>query len=195
VPESARAQPFTDAELVERVRGGETRHFEELVARYQDQVYALALRFLRNPGDAEDVAQEAFLRAFRGLEGFKGEARFSTWLYRITWNLCADWLRRHRRPGRERGSDLEEAADLADGRADLEGGLVASEEKRAVRQAVDALEEKYRTVVVLQYYQKMSYEEIAAVLGLPLKTVETRLYRARRLLKQSLARQGVGGAA
>jgi RNA polymerase sigma factor (sigma-70 family) len=195
VPESARTQPFTDAELVERVRGGETRHFEELVARYQDQVYALALRFLRSPGDAEDLAQEAFLRAFRGLEGFKGEARFSTWLYRVTWNLCADWLRRHRRPGREGGTGLEEAAELADGRSDLEGGLLASEEKRAVRRSVDELDEKYRAVVVLLYYQKLSYEEIAAVLGLPLKTVETRLYRARRLLRESLERQGLGGAA
>lgn len=195
MPGSAKPQPPTDAELVQRVRKGETRLFAELVARYQDPVFAMASRFVSAPGDAEDVAQEAFLRAFRGLEGFKGEARFSTWLYRITWNLCADWLRRHRRSGRGTQSSLEDGAELADGRVDLEGGLLASEEKRKVREALDALDEKYRTVVVLLYYQKLSYEEIASVLDVPVKTVETRLYRARRILKESLERQGVGGAA
>ena len=193
VPGSAKPQPLTDERIVERVRKGETRLFAELVSRYQDAVYGMAVRFVRSPGEAEDVAQEAFLRAFRGLAGFKGEARFSTWLYRITWNLCADWLRRHRRSGAERS--IEDAAELADGRMDLEGGLLAAEEKRKVREALDSLDEKYRSVIVLLYYQKLSYEEIAAVLEVPLKTVETRLYRARRLLKRSLEREGVGGAA
>ena len=194
MPGSAKPQPLTDAELVERVRKGETRLFAELVARYQDPVFAMAVRFVRSPGEAEDVAQEAFLRAYRGLASFKGEARFSTWLYRITWNLCADWLRRHRRSGRGAEHSVE-AADLADGRVDLERGLLAAEEKRKVREALDSLDEKYRSVIVLLYYQKLSYEEIASVLEMPLKTVETRLYRARRLLKQSLEREGVGGAA
>lgn len=195
VPGSAKPQPLTDAELVERVRKGETRLFAELVSRYQDPVYGMAVRFVRSPGEAEDVAQEAFLRAYRGLAGFKGEARFSTWLYRITWNLCADWLRRHRRSGRRAEHSIEDAADLADARMDLERGLLAAEEKRKVREALDSLDEKYRSVIVLLYYQKLSYEEIAAVLEVPLKTVETRLYRARRLLKQILEREGVGGAA
>lgn len=195
MPGSAKPQPPTDADLVHRVRKGETRLFSELVARYQDPVFAMASRFVSTPGDAEDLAQEAFLRAFRGLEGFKGEARFSTWLYRITWNLCADWLRRHRRSGRGTQSSLDDAAELADGRVDLEQGLLVSEDKRKVREALDALDEKYRTVVVLLYYQKLSYEEIASVLEVPVKTVETRLYRARRILKENLERQGVGGAA
>jgi len=152
----------------------------------------MAARFVRSTGDAEDVAQEAFLRAYRGLGAFRGDARFSTWLYRITWNLCADWLRRHRRAGRDDHS-IEEAIELADGRVDVEKGLLAAEEKRAVRETLGSLDEKYRSVVVLLYYQKMSYEEISDVLGIPLKTVETRLYRARRLLKGRLERRGVGG--
>jgi RNA polymerase sigma-70 factor (ECF subfamily) len=195
VPGSAKPQPLTDAELVERVRKGEVRLFAELVGRYQDAVFGMALRFMHNPGEAEEVAQEAFLRVYRGLAGFKGEARFSTWLYRITWNLCADWLRRHRRSGRGAEHSIEDAADLADGRVDLERGLLAAEEKRKVREALDSLDEKYRSVIVLLYYQRLSYEDIASVLEVPLKTVETRLYRARRLLKQRLEREGVGGAA
>lgn len=169
------------------------RCFADLVSRYQDPVYGMALRFVRGKDEAEDIAQEAFLRAYRGLEGFKGDSAFSTWLYRITWNLCADWLRRNRKPGRA-SLAIDDAADLADDRVDLEQGLLAEEEKRKVREALDGLDEKYRSVLVLLYYQRMSYEQIAAVLEVPMKTVETRLYRARKLLRASLQRAGLGGA-
>jgi len=176
---------MTDEEIIRRVCGGETRMFEELVRRHQDAVYGMALRFVRSAGDAEDVAQEVFLTAFRGLAGFKGDAKFSTWLYRVTFNRCADWLRKNKRPGR-RQAPMDEAGEVADGRVDLAGGLIESEDRDRVRRALDGLEEKYRSVVMLLYYQKLSYEQIASVLGVPLKTVETRLYRARKLLRKAL---------
>jgi RNA polymerase sigma-70 factor, ECF subfamily len=194
VPGGAESRQQSDGELIERVQKGETRCFADLVWRYQDPVYSMALHFVRGEGDAEDIAQEAFLRAYRGLEGFKGESKFSTWLYRITWNLCADWLRRNRKPGRAPLA-IDDGADLADGRVDLEQGLLAEEEKQKVREALDELDEKYRGVLILLYYQKMSYEQIAAVLEVPMKTVETRLYRARKLLRASLQRAGLGGGA
>jgi RNA polymerase sigma-70 factor, ECF subfamily len=176
---------LTDAELTDRVRAGETRLFAELVKRYQDPVFAMAMRFLSTPGDAEDVAQEAFLRAYRGLAGFKGDAKFSTWLYRITWNLCADWKRKHGGP-RKRTTALDTAGDFADTRVDLEANLLNGEERERVRRALDGLGERYRSVVSLLYYQKLSYDQIAAVLDVPLKTVETRLYRARKMLRAAL---------
>jgi RNA polymerase sigma factor (sigma-70 family) len=190
VPERPKTIAKTDDELVEGVRRGETRLYEQLVARYQDPVYALALRFVRASSEAEDIAQEAFLRAYRGLGSFKGEARFSTWLYRITWNLCADWMRRHRKRGRAH-LPMDEAREVADGRVDLEGDLVHAEERRAVREALGRLDGKYRAVVSLAYFQKLSYEEIAVVLNVPMKTVETRLYRARKLMKENLQRAGL----
>jgi RNA polymerase sigma factor (sigma-70 family) len=125
----------------------------------------------------------------RGLEGFKGDARFSTWLYRITWNLCTDWVRRHRKPGRA-SVGLDETADIEDSREGIEEGLLDEEERRGVRNALTRLDEKYRVVVTLLYYQKLSYEQIAEVLGVPLKTVETRLYRARKFLRASLEGSG-----
>lgn len=194
MPGSVQPNRQTDDELIERVRRGETRFFAELVEHYQDAVYGMAFRFVRSAGDAEDLAQDAFLRAFRGLGAFKGDARFSTWLYRITWNLCTDWVRRNRKPGRARAA-MDDAADVADGRADLEEGLMAREERDKVRQALHGLDEKYRSVLMLLYYQKLSHDQIAAVLGVPMKTVETRLYRARKLLKGCLRRAGRGDGA
>ena len=182
---------MTDEQIIARVRSGETRLFEELVRRHQDAVYGAALRFLRSPPDAQDVAQEAFLRAYRGLEGFKGTAKVSTWLYRITYNLCIDWQRSHRRRRRDSAS-LAEAPDVADERVDVVQEVLDDEERKAVRRAVDELDLHYRTVVLLLYYEKLSYEEIAAVLRVPVKTVETRLYRARKLIRRRLGEEGGG---
>ena len=186
---------MTDGEIIARVVRGETRLFSDLVHRYQDAVFSMALRFVGSPADAEDVAQEVFLRVHRGLSGFKGEAQFSTWLFRVTYNLCADWLRKHKKP-RWATAGLEEAGDIADGRVDLERGLLDAEERDAVRRAVEDLDDTYRSVVVLLYYQKMSYDQIAEVLFVPMKTVETRLYRARKLLRTMLEdSSGQGGTA
>jgi RNA polymerase sigma-70 factor (ECF subfamily) len=187
-------QQMTDEQIIGRVRGGETRAFGELVARYQDSVYGMALRFIGGRGEAEDVAQEVFLRAYRGLEGFKGNAKLSTWLYRITFNLCADWRRRNKRADR-RAATIEAAAELADHRVSLEEGMLETEKRDQVRRALESLDERYRSVVVLLYYQKMSYEQIAAVLALPVKTVETRLYRARKMLRELLESGEEGGVA
>lgn len=191
-PGSAKAERGTDGELIERVRNGETRLFAELMHRHQDAVYGMALRFVGSRTDAEDVAQEVFLRAYRGIEGFKGDAKLSTWLYRITFNLCADWLRRNRGPGRAVAS-IDKPDMLADERVDLEKGLVVSEERERVRRALDGLEGIYRGVILLLYYQKMSYDQIAEILGVPLKTVETRLYRARKMLRKALEKPWHGG--
>jgi RNA polymerase sigma-70 factor (ECF subfamily) len=176
---------MTDEEIIGHVRNGDTRPFAELVCRYQDAVYGMALRFTGAPGDAEDVAQEAFLKAYRSLSAFKGEAKFSTWLDRIAYNLCVDWLRKNRRPDR-RVSSMDESAEPSDGRVDIEAGVIASEETERVRAALAELDEKYRGPIEMLYYQKMSYGEIAAVLEIPEKTVETRLYRARKLLRERL---------
>jgi RNA polymerase sigma-70 factor (ECF subfamily) len=183
---------MTDEQVVGHVRRGETRMFGELVRRYQDPVFGMALRFVGSRVEAEDVAQEVFLRVHRGIDGFKGDAKFSTWLYRITYNLCADWLRKNRKPGRAPAA-MEAEDVLADARVDLEGGVLAEEERDRVRRALAGLDEIYRTAVVLLYYQKLSYEQIAEVLGVPVKTVETRLYRARRILRESLETPGRGG--
>src|SRR5512137_1517040 len=131
---------MSDGEIIARVRAGETGAFADLVRRHQDRVYGMALRATGKPEDAEDLAQEVFLSVFRGLEGFKGDAQFTTWLYRIAWNRCADWLRRHRKPGR-RTVQLEEAEELADGAPDPAAETIGRDERLRLRRALDGLEE------------------------------------------------------
>jgi RNA polymerase sigma-70 factor (ECF subfamily) len=177
---------MSDGEIIDRVRAGQTGAFADLVRRHQDRVYGMALRATGKPEDAEDLAQEVFLSVFRGLESFKGDAKFTTWLYRIAWNRCADWLRRNRKPGR-RTTQLEEADDLADGRSDPAAEVLGEDDRLRMRRALDGLDDRYRSVVELSCIQGLSYAEVGTALGLPVKTVETRLYRARKLLRERLS--------
>jgi len=157
---------MSDGEIIARVRAGDTSAFADLVRRHQDRVYGMALRATGRPEDAEDLAQDVFLSVFRGLGGFKGDAQFTTWLYRVAWNRCADWLRRNRKPGR-RTAPLEEADGVADGRADPAAEALGKYEQLRLRRALDGLEERYRSVVELACIQGLSYAAVGGALGLP----------------------------
>jgi RNA polymerase sigma-70 factor (ECF subfamily) len=175
-----------EAPLLARLRAGDGRAFEELVIGYQHRVFGVALRMLGNRAEAEEIAQETFLRAHRALGEFRGEARLGTWLYGIASRLCLNRLasgpRRH-----ERTDDLALAqAPAAD--TDAAGALERGELEAALHEAVAALPEDRRIVVVLRDLEGLSYDEIAEVLGLPLNTVRTRLHRARLDLKAKLER-------
>jgi RNA polymerase sigma-70 factor (ECF subfamily) len=175
-----------DAPLLARLRAGEARAFEELVTTYQHRVFGVALRMLSNRAEAEEIAQETFLRAHRALAEFRGEARLGTWLYAIASRLCLNRLaagpRRH-----ERSDDIALAQAPAEG-ADAVAALERDELEAALHEAVAALPEERRIVVVLRDLEGLSYEEIGEVLGVPLNTVRTRLHRARLDLKAKLER-------
>jgi RNA polymerase sigma-70 factor (ECF subfamily) len=177
-----------DAPLLARLRAGDGRAFEELVTAYQHRVFGVALRMLGNRAEAEEIAQETFLRAHRALGEFRGEARLGTWLYAIASRLCLNRLasgsRRH-----ERSDDTALAqAPAAGADADAAGMLERGELQAALHEAVAALPEERRIVVVLRDLEGLAYEEIAEVLGVPLNTVRTRLHRARLDLKAKLER-------
>ena len=169
-----------DRELIARARRGELSAFDEIVRRHQRRVYNLAYRMLRRREDAEDVTQEAFLRAFQSLRGFRSEADVGVWICRITANLCVDWLRSKAR--------REEAADptrIASAYAD-ERHRKGDELARDARAAVAQLPPKYRLAVVAFYLEGRSYEEAARVVGVGVRTLKTRLYRARRMLRETV---------
>jgi RNA polymerase sigma-70 factor, ECF subfamily len=194
----------TDEELVARSRGGDLDSFNQLVLRWERPIYALAYRVIGREEDARDVAQETFLRAFRALGGFRGQAKFSSWLYRITLNLCRDWIRRERRAPMAQapeGVDLIELAAEAEPAESIEELVARRQLGRAVARAMAGLPEEQRTAIVLKEYHGLTFQEIADLLDCPLSTVKTRMYQGLTVLRRELARAGVhsiyddGGAA
>ena len=186
----------TDEELVASATAGDLESFNQLVVRWERPIYALAYRTLGREEDARDVVQEAFLRAYRGLKGFKGEAKFSSWLYRITLNLCRDWMRRERRApivSVPEGTDPIELADDRASPAESVEDLVARREmSAAVARAMADLPEEQRAAIMLKEYHGLTFQEIADMLDCPLSTVKTRLYQGLTVLRRQLDREGVG---
>lgn len=194
----------TDEELVARSRGGDLDSFNQLVRRWERPIYALAYRVIGREEDARDVVQETFLRAFRALGGFKGQAKFSSWLYRITLNLCRDWMRRERRAPMVQapeGVDIIELAAETEPASSIEELVARRQLGRAVAKVMAALPEEQRTAIVLKEYHGLTFQEIADLLDCPLSTVKTRMYQGLTVLRKELARAGVqsiyddGGAA
>ncbi len=183
----------TDEELVARATAGDLESFNQLVARWERPIHALAYRTLGRDEDARDVVQEAFLRAYRGLRGFKGEAKFSSWLYRITLNLCRDWVRCERRAALVQPPEGTDAVDLADERAapteSVEELVARREMSKAVSRAMAELPEEQRHAILLKEYHGLTFQEIADMLGCPLSTVKTRLYQGLSVLRRRLERQ------
>ncbi len=184
----------TDEELIARVLAGDEASYGTLVTRYRDYVYTIAVRIVGSDEDAEDVAQEAFVRAYRALPRFRGDSKFSSWLYRIATNRALTHLKKRRRRADtvdiESGSHVE-AVVIDDGRGEVASPelLVRNEEfRRAVRAAVLELPEQYRVVVTLFYLEERSYKEVVATLGIPMGTLKTHLHRARALLRDILTK-------
>jgi RNA polymerase sigma-70 factor (ECF subfamily) len=188
---------LTDEELVARSIGGDTECFNQLVKRWERPIYALAYRTLGREDDARDVCQETFLRAFRALGGFKGQAKFSSWLYRIALNLCRDWLRRERRApvvAAPEGVDLVELAGEGEGVERFDEKVARKDLGRAVARAIRSLPEDQRTAILLKEYQGLTFQEISELLGCPLSTVKTRLYQGLTVLRRELEKNGIGSA-
>ncbi len=169
-----------DGDLVALAIGGHGGAFATLVERYDRAVYHLAFRTLHDVEEARDVTQEAFFKAFRSLRTFKPGAKFSTWIFAIAYHACCDRLNRRKRYSND---ELPERADAGPG---PEAQVIALDEAQRLRTAIDALPEKYRAVITLYHLQGRQYEEIAEVLGLPMGTVKTHLFRAKEQLRRLL---------
>lgn len=184
-----------ELEIILRVRAGDTDAFEALVLEHQNKVYSLALRMVGNEEDARDMAQEAFIRAFNSLASFRGESKFSVWLYRLTSNICIDFLR-----GRAKrrtvslnweDEDGEEGElEIPDERFSPEARLERTELRESVRRGLDTLSPEYREILLLREINGLSYDEISRALSLEEGTVKSRIFRARKKLSEFLIREG-----
>lgn len=181
-----------DQKLVERVQQGDKRAFDLLVLKYQHRVLAIIGRFVRDHAEAHDVAQEAFIKAYRALDNFRGDSAFYTWIYRIAVNTAKNHLvSRGRRPPAS-DIDVEEAEFFpgAGGLKDIsspENELMKDELEALVKNAIASLPEDLRTAVTLREMEGLSYEEIAAVMECPVGTVRSRIFRAREAIDKVIA--------
>lgn len=175
---------YDDRGLLARLRRGDPQAFEELVISHQDRVFGVALRMLGSRAEAEDVAQEAFLRAYRSVAEFRGDAKLSTWLCAITSRLCLNRLDSADRRRTRHGDEL--LASVADDRPDPTGHLEQHERETALHRAIAELSDDRRIVVVLADLEGLSYEDVAETLAVPVGTVRSRLHRARMELRERL---------
>lgn len=182
---------LTDLELVQRVQSGDKKSFDILVLKYQHKVIGLITRYVHDPDTAMDVAQEAFIKAYRGLKNFRGESAFYTWLYRIAINSAKNYLVSQNRRLPDSDIDAEEAEQIG-GESALkeyaspEHEMLKDEIQAAVTQAINALPEDLRTAIILRELEGMSYEEIAVTMECPIGTVRSRIFRARESIDKVL---------
>lgn len=186
---TAPAEAADDRVLADSARQGDMAAFEELVRRYRNDVFALSYHFVRNREEAWDISQEVFIKAYRSLKWFRGDASFKTWLMRITANHCKDQFKKRRLDTLpfEDGMKNEAPARVATPKEQLE----AAELGAAIEQAVDMLPAKHRTAFVLREYEGLSYQDMAKVMRCNMGTVMSRLHHARKKLQNTLIRMGV----
>ncbi len=186
-----------EAKIIRAVIDGNTNAFEDLVLEYQKQVYHITLKMTGNEEDAFDLSQETFLKAYRSLSAFRGEAGFGSWLYRMAANLCIDFLRKKKRRGTEKIVSLDEDAEegrrppeLPDLRYEPQSALEKKETREKVQEGLRRLPQEQRLILVMRDVEGFSYQEISDALKIELGTVKSRIYRARAHLARLLTEDG-----
>lgn len=177
----------SEKKIIEKVLGGDANAFEELVLKYEKTVYNLALRMVGDRDDASDMTQEAFIKAYGSLSSFRGDSKFSVWIYRITTNVCLDFLRSKSRKQQvsltvSDDDDEDAQLDIPDPSSDPEQQLMQKMSMQSVEEGLKTLPDKQRQILVMRELGGMSYAEIGAALSLEEGTVKSRIFRARKRL-------------
>ncbi len=178
-----------EVELIRKAAGGDQRAFLDLIVPYQTRLLRRAQALLGNMEDAEDAVQEALIMAYRSLANFRGESGIYTYIYRIVINKCHDSVRKRRRIDSD---SIEMVPLISDERVSISKNHELSEESRYLIEKINKLDKKYRQVLLMRYYDDLSYQEIADLVHISVGTVKSRLFKARELLKRSIVRDGKG---
>lgn len=187
-----------DEELISYIVKGKTELFSVIIDRYQSKVFSTAYNYTHDQEEARDLTQEIFIKLYNNLQSYKNKASFSTWLYRIAVNRCIDWTRKKKLQTVSSIYDSgDEEIDIYDTIADSGGGpeeaLIKQENEVYIRKVVEDLPEIYKTVIILYYFEDFSPQEISDITDIPKRTIETRLYRGKNLLKLRLEELLCGG--
>ncbi len=180
-----------DLELVRKARQGDSKAYDQLVVMYKDIVYSIVYRMVHNKQEAEDLTQEAFIKAYKSMASFNEDYAFSTWLFKIATNNCIDFFRKRKLKTYSMNQsvhykDEEVQHEYADDEPTIESELVASERSRMITKAIDKLPEKYKVVIIMRHQKEYSYDQIAEELNLPLGTIKARIFRGREMLNKAL---------
>lgn len=184
---------MNEERIVCELKAGNYSIFKEIIELFKNRVYGMAYKFTNNYDEAQDLSQEIFLKIYKEIGGFRFESKLSTWIYRISINTCLDWKRKNNKVKILSTSilnDNDEIVDveIKDDKPLPEEAIIRSENQEEVHELVYRLPDKYKTVIIMYHFNNMSYQDISTALNIPERTVETRLYRARRLLKDELTK-------
>ncbi len=185
-----------DSELIRRCLKGDEKSFEKLLNKYRGPVFSICLRMVKNRDDAEDIAQDVFIRVFNMLDRYNPSFPFSSWLFRITSNLCIDFLRKTKRTIYSidqpvEGRDGQMSRQFESDTIGPERKLELKEKMQYLEESISALPEKYRIIVILRHQEHLTYEQISEMLGIPLGTVKARIHRARKMIVEYFGKHGL----
>lgn len=184
---------MNEERIVCELKAGNYTVFREIVELFKNRVFGMAYKFTNNYDEAQDLSQDIFLKIYKEIGSFRFESKLSTWIYRISINTCLDWKRKNSKVkilSTSIVNDDDEAIeiDIKDDNPLPDEAFIQSENQREVHELVSELPDKYKTVIIMYHFNNMSYQDISSALNIPERTVETRLYRARRLMKDELTK-------
>ena len=183
-----------EEKIIKQLKNGDFSNYDKIVDSYKNRVFGMAYKFTNDYDETQDLAQEVFLKIYRQIKNFRGDSKLSTWIYRISVNTCLDWKKKKMRIKSINFSNMvnEENKDQTIGIKDdsplPDEIILQDEDQRIVHDLIYELSDKYKTVLIMYHFNEMSYEDIAKALNVPQRTVETRLYRARRMLKDKISK-------
>lgn len=188
---------MNENDIIREIKGGNTEIFSKLVDIYKNRIFALSYKFTNDYNETQDLSQEILIKIFKNISKFRFEASPSTWIYKIATNICIDYNRKKKRQSLKlnQGLDFEDSVERKFNSTDNspEDIVISDEKQREVHKVIYNLPDIYKTVIIMYHFNELSYKEISKTLDISEKTVETRLYRARRMLKDKLLEKSIGG--
>lgn len=185
---------MNEEKIIKQLKSGDYSNYDKIVDSYKNRVFGMAYKFTNDYDEAQDLGQEVFLKIYRQIKNFREESKLSTWIYRISVNTCLDWKKKKERIKSINFSSMvneenkDQTIDIKDQSMLPDEIILKDEDQKQVHKLIYELSDKYKTVLIMYHFNEMSYQEIAKVLNIPERTVETRLYRARRMLKDKITK-------